>query len=432
MTGRARRDRPSGSSAPLGGVAGLFGLHGPQQPHLGGDLGGQVGERDGGVTGVELERRLRGSDPLAGPRRPLVVVRRLGDHCREPLGARLDQQVRVGPPFQHREVSHAEVTAQRRHRQQLADQVLDPHLVLGRCPGQAIRRPHPPIQRGAFHPGQLQWLQAGRVQQRQPGQGVGVDAVGLGVPGQEPAQVRRLGRRHPMHHVAPVGEEHRDRQPRRARRLHHHLQTNAPRAARQRSCLHCGEALHGRPRLALRDRLAGLVEHPHRVRAGDTQVDADQAPTTHLVSPCRVGSTGSPAGATPTTGHGPKEDTPNRGSHSCAATGSGLNEPSHFPHPGHPWPGRVGQSGVRGQTPNRDLPQSASRRHPPDQPGRPCNPRDPAPWWIHGADVPLHERSPVGTRTGTAPGPARSPRGSGAGPEPRPITPGRRPDGRGG
>src|SRR5690606_35407100 len=88
------------------------------------------------------------------------------------------------------------------------------------------------------------------------------------------------------------------------------------------------------------------------------KVDADQAPVVHFVS-CRcVGSTGSPAGATHASGHGPKETHANRGSHSCAATGTGLGGPSHFPHPGHPWPAGCGNqtNGARPTTsPRADL-----------------------------------------------------------------------------
>ena len=66
----------------FGGVDGELGLDGAQQADLGGDLGGQVGERDGGVAGVELERRLGGGDPLGGPLDALVAVRGLGDERR--------------------------------------------------------------------------------------------------------------------------------------------------------------------------------------------------------------------------------------------------------------------------------------------------------------------------------------------------------------
>src|SRR5690606_19604297 len=70
------------------------------------------------------------------------------------------------------------------------------------------------------------------------------------------------------------------------------------------------EALHGRPRLALRDRVALAIEHPRGVGTGDAQVDADQAPVVHVISFMRVGSTGSPAEATHASGHGPKETRP--------------------------------------------------------------------------------------------------------------------------
>jgi hypothetical protein len=50
----------------VGGVGGEFCLDGAQQPDLGGDLGGQAGEVDGGVAGVEVKRCPGGIEPLAG------------------------------------------------------------------------------------------------------------------------------------------------------------------------------------------------------------------------------------------------------------------------------------------------------------------------------------------------------------------------------
>jgi hypothetical protein len=73
--------------------------------------------------------------------------------------------------------------------------------------GQPLAGPHPPVQAGPRAVSELQRLQPARVDQRQPGQGLGVDGVGLGVPGQEAAQVGGLGRRHPEHGVAAAGEE---------------------------------------------------------------------------------------------------------------------------------------------------------------------------------------------------------------------------------
>lgn len=53
----------------LDGVGGELGLDGSQQPDLGGDLGGEVGERDRRMVGVELDRCLGGGQPCGGPLR---------------------------------------------------------------------------------------------------------------------------------------------------------------------------------------------------------------------------------------------------------------------------------------------------------------------------------------------------------------------------
>jgi hypothetical protein len=60
-------------------VTGQFGAHRLQQPHLGGDLGGQVGEGDGRVIGVELERGRCGGAPGIGAGGALLAVRGLAD-----------------------------------------------------------------------------------------------------------------------------------------------------------------------------------------------------------------------------------------------------------------------------------------------------------------------------------------------------------------
>jgi hypothetical protein len=62
--------------------------------------------------------------------------------------------------------------------------------------GQPLAGPHPPVQAGPGAAGQLEWLQALGVHQRQPGQGLGVDGVGLGMPRQKPPQISGLGRGH--------------------------------------------------------------------------------------------------------------------------------------------------------------------------------------------------------------------------------------------
>ena len=58
----SERASPAGSTGlvvalAFGGVGGELGLDGAQQPDLGGDLGGQAGEGNRGVAGVELAAR---------------------------------------------------------------------------------------------------------------------------------------------------------------------------------------------------------------------------------------------------------------------------------------------------------------------------------------------------------------------------------------
>ena len=231
----------------FGGVGGQPGADGAQQPDLGGDLGGEAGEVDGGVAAVELQGGAGGLEPLAGASGAQVVIRGLGDHRGQLILPGPGKGTRVGVAFQDGQAGGAGVPAQRAERQQLAGQVPDPLLVPGALPGEPVGGADPPVQRGPVSAGQRQRGQPGRAGQRQPGQGAGVDAVGLGVPGQEPAQVSGLLRGNPEHRAAAAGEEHRDRQPRRAGRLDHHLQPGAVRAAGQRRRLHRGQALHRGP-----------------------------------------------------------------------------------------------------------------------------------------------------------------------------------------
>jgi hypothetical protein len=100
---------------------------------------------------------------------------------------------------------------------------------------------------------------------------------------------------------------------------------------------------------------------PARVGAGDAQIDADQAAVAHDVSSVCVGWTCSPAAAMQAR-NTVQGDTPNRGSHSCAATGPGLQGPAHFPHPGYPWLGPCGNQ--TNEASPHGTPQTQSRRHP--------------------------------------------------------------------
>ena len=224
---------PGGVDPPVaglafGGVGGELGLDGAQQADLGGDLGGQVGERDRRVAGVELERRLGGGRSTRRPGRRLggslealaiTAVSRLTPSLSRAFGsAQRSSTARSATP---RSPVSGVIGSSWRTRSLIRTLCSAPAWV------SRSRGPDPPIQRRPLGAGQLQRLQPGRVEQRQPGQGVGVDAVGLGVPGQEPAQIRRLGRRHPVHQMPAAGEEHRDRQPRRPGRLDDHLQPGA-------------------------------------------------------------------------------------------------------------------------------------------------------------------------------------------------------------
>nr|WP_308259611.1 hypothetical protein [Pseudonocardia sp. H11422] len=237
QAGQAAR-QAGGVGLPVGvlavrGVHGQLGGDRAQQPDLGGDLGGQIGERHRRIGPVELDRRRGRRPPGLGPLGALLPMRSLLDHAPKPGGSGGEQHARIGPPRQHRQVGRSEIPGQRGGRHQLPDQVLDPHLVLGRGPSQPVGGAHPPVQRRVMPVGQCQLAQPTGIDQRQPGQGVGVDAVALGVPRQEPTQVRGLRTRHPEHRVPAPGEEHRDRQPCRAGRLEHDLQPGPGRGASQ-------------------------------------------------------------------------------------------------------------------------------------------------------------------------------------------------------
>jgi hypothetical protein len=64
------------------------------------------------MPGVELERGAGGVQPLVGAFAAAVTVRCLGDDPGEALGAQPDQQIRVRPAFQDREISVADLAGQ--------------------------------------------------------------------------------------------------------------------------------------------------------------------------------------------------------------------------------------------------------------------------------------------------------------------------------
>jgi hypothetical protein len=236
------------------------------------------------VVGVQLQRSPGGSQPLLGSRGSQVPTRCLGDHPGQPGAAHGQQRVRVGVAFQDRQVGHDELADQRACRQQLTDQVLEAPLVGGGLLGESVAGTHAAVQRRPGRVRQLKGMQPGGVDQRRPGQGVGVDAVGLGVARQEPAQVMSLSGADPVHGVAAAPEEHRDRQPRRPGRLHHHLQAGGRCRPGQRGPLHLTKTVEGRDRLASAHGAAPAIKHPHGVGAGDPQVDPDQPSVVHACS----------------------------------------------------------------------------------------------------------------------------------------------------
>ena len=187
---------------------------------------------------IQVNGGRRGSPPLQGAFFALLVTGGAGDQADELGCAGRQEDPRIGVTLEDGQVRLAEVTGQRGHRHQLPDQVLDPHLVLAGRAGQPVTGTNPPVQRRRVRAGQLQLLQTTRVSQRNPGQRLRVDPVRFGVPAQEPAQVRGLGRGHPVHVVTAAGEEHRDRHPRRPGRLEHHRQPRTLRRAGQCGLLH--------------------------------------------------------------------------------------------------------------------------------------------------------------------------------------------------
>ena len=167
-----------------------------------------------------------------------MAVADLRDQGGEASGAGSQHASWVPIALQHRDVGVSELPGHRliEHRHDVAGQFPDPGLLrTGQIP-EAIRGPHPPIQRRPWPLGQLDRQQP-VVDQRQLRQRLGVDQVRLGVTGPELPQRRRLRCRHPIHEMPATHEEHRHRQPRRSRRLEHHLQARPLRGVLQRGAL---------------------------------------------------------------------------------------------------------------------------------------------------------------------------------------------------
>jgi hypothetical protein len=77
--------------------------------------------------------------------------------------------------------------------------------------------------------------------------------------------------------VPAAAKEHRDRQPRRAGRLHDHDQMSARLGASERRHLERGKAGDRGAGAASGANTSGVVDHHGGVVAGDAKVDAEQA-----------------------------------------------------------------------------------------------------------------------------------------------------------
>jgi hypothetical protein len=338
------------------------------------------------------QRGAGGLEPLGGAGGALVAARGVTDQPREPAGPGAKQRVGVAAKaFQHRQVGHAELADQGAGGQQLTDQVLDAALVAGALLGEPVAGAHAAVQRRPFGAGQRQRVQPGQVDQRQPRQGVGVDAACLGLPRQHPTQVMGFGRANPVDRVPPGGEEHRDRQPGGPRRLQHDLQAGARWCSGQGGPLHLPQAVFGWDRLAAAHHAAVASQYPHGVRADDAQVDPDQPPVTHrclLVWWPRAAPAALKGGAPRprSQGDGIRYRYRRRLPLMC------CNRPrprraGPLPSSGASAAGQGWQSAQRGVA-WACRPQSSPQRHPRNQPGYVCNPGTTV-WIKHRS--PLHE-----------------------------------------
>jgi hypothetical protein len=260
-------------------VPGSLGLGGPDQADLAGDLGGQVLDRDGAVT-LPQRNRLGGR----GAQRLGLGLTELApaggdDQPGQPARPGGQQRSRVGVALQHGQVGVAQPLAQgpADHGDELLSEGPGAGLAPADLGGQTGHGPHPTVQRRPRRAAELDRGQPGGGDQRQPGQGLGVDAVALGVPGKEPAQVGGLGRGHPQHGMAAAAEEHRDRQPRRPGRLDDHDQLGARVGGSKRGRLQRSQAGHRGAGTTAGADAAGVVDHHGGVVAGDAKVDPEQA-----------------------------------------------------------------------------------------------------------------------------------------------------------
>lgn len=174
-------------------------------------------------------------------------------------------------------------SGERSHGQQLADQALDASLVLGGELREPVGDSDPAVEFGVISVGQLERPQSGGVQQGQTRERVSVDTVGLGMSGEEAAEVGSLGRRDPIDDVATALEEDRNRQPGWPCGLDDDLKFGARSGARKGGTLDLLQALDGRLAAAAADLGPVAGEDADGVAGSDAQVDTDQATVlTHM------------------------------------------------------------------------------------------------------------------------------------------------------
>jgi hypothetical protein len=257
-----------------------LGLGGPDQADLAGDLGGQVRDRDGAVTLPQGDRLGGGGAERLGLGLAELAPAGGDDQPGQPARAGGQQRSRVGVALQHGQVGVVQPVIAQGHangRDQLWGEGPDTGLAPADLGGEASHGPHPTVQRHPRRAAELHRQQPRGRDQRQPRQGLGVDAVALGMPGQEPAQVGGLGRGHPQHGMAAAAEEHRHRQPRRPGRLDDHDQLGTRLGAAERGRLQRGQAGHRGADATAGADAAGVVDHHGGVVAGDAKVDPEQA-----------------------------------------------------------------------------------------------------------------------------------------------------------
>jgi hypothetical protein len=243
------------------------------QPGFGGDVLGQLGEVD--RAGRPEPQRLGGrGEQLVGLVLPPHAAAAADQQPGQPGPAEPLQRMRIGVALEDGECGLAGLRADggRPRRAEQLQQRLEP-LHSGGAAGDQVG---PVTDRTAQRLGRTQARRGGQavgVQQRQPGQQLAVQPVGLGVLVVVAAQVGRLLRRHHPHRGAASPQPGRQRHPRVTGRLHHHRDRHvADRADRRPQRLQLGAG--GAESPVGPDQPAGLVGKRGPVLFDTGHVDA--------------------------------------------------------------------------------------------------------------------------------------------------------------